>query len=89
MQAAGAGQGVEDASALCSGMAAEEQGVLPGEGDVAVDPFDLVVVPGVVAGRGDGFDAVPFVQEVVHRAAHLRFGRVLVRLRLDTEQYGF
>lgn len=83
MQAAGAGQGVEDASELRSGMAAEEHGVLSGQRDVTVDTFDLIIVPGVVAGRGDGLDAVPFVQEVVHCAAHLRFGRVLVCLRLD------
>ena len=30
-------------------MAAEEQGVLPREGDVSVDSLDEVVVPGVVA----------------------------------------
>ena len=47
-------------------MTAEEQGVLPGEGDVAVDTLNEVVVPGVVSARGDGFDAIPLVQEVVH-----------------------
>ena len=49
MQPAGAGQGVEGGTAPCAGMAAEEQGVLPREGDVSVDSLDDVVVPGVVA----------------------------------------
>lgn len=44
MQAAGTGQGVEDASAFCPGMAAEEEGVLAGEGDVSVDQLDLAVL---------------------------------------------
>ena len=74
MQSAGTGQGVEDGTALRPGMAAEEQGVLPGEGDIAVDALNEVIVPGVVATRGDGFNAIPLVQEVVHGSAHLRFG---------------
>ena len=49
MQSAGTGQGVEDGTALRPGMAAEEQGVLPGEGDIAVDALNEVIVPGVVA----------------------------------------
>lgn len=69
MQSAGTGQGVEDGTALRPGMAAEEQGVLPGEGDIAVDALNEVIVPGVVAPRGDGFNAIPLVQEVVHGSA--------------------
>ena len=89
MQSAGTGQGVEDGTALRPGMAAEEQGVLPGEGDIAVDALNEVIVPGVVATRGDGFNAIPLVQEVVHGSAHLRFGRIPVRLCLHPEKGRF
>ena len=64
VQSAGTGHGVEDCAAPGSGVAAEELGVLPGEGDVAVDTLDEVVVPSVVSARGDGFDAIPLVQDI-------------------------
>ena len=67
VQPAGTRQRIEDASALGAGMASEEQGVLAREGDVAVYPLNLIVVPGVIAGRWDGFDATPFIKEVTCR----------------------
>ena len=68
---------------------AEEQGVLPREGDVAVDALYLVVVPGVVTSRCDGLNAIPLVQEVVHSTHHLRPWRVLVCLCLHPQQFAF
>ena len=84
VQAAGAGQGVEDGSAFCSGMAAEEQGVLPGEGHIPVNAFYEIVVPGIVTAGGNGLYAVPFVEEVARRACHLRLRRILVLLCLHS-----
>lgn len=67
-------------------MASEEQGVLAGEGDVAVYPLYLIVVPGVIAGRRDGFDAIPFVEKVVRGPVHLRLRRIFVGPGLHFQQ---
>ena len=49
MQPAGTCQRIEDASALGTGVASEEQRVLAREGDIAVYPLYLIVVPGIIA----------------------------------------
>ena len=45
VEAAGTGKGVEDAPAFSAGMTAEEERVVPGEGDIAVCSLDEIVVP--------------------------------------------
>lgn len=45
VQTAGACKRVKDASTLCADVAAEEEEVVSGEGDISVRAFDKVVVP--------------------------------------------
>lgn len=88
-QTAGAGERTEDASAPCAGVAAKEEGVVSGEGDISVRAFDKVVVAGYVAIVCDGLDVVPFIEEVVDGFRHQDLQGIFICHSLHSQPFRF
>ena len=68
-------------------MAAEEKGILSGQGYVPVDSLNEIIVPRVVYTSSYSLDTIPFVEHVFGGLEHLRLWRIFPRLRLDLEKH--
>lgn len=79
-ESAAAGQRIEQRSAGCPVVTAEEKRIASGKGDIAVEPLYLVRIKVAFTSAEDSLYTVELIKEILSRLVHLALGSVVAAL---------